>query len=224
MVNKTARGGSWFHSENNFRRTSFRIAVGPQLRFNDFSFRVVLSNDTQQQQAGVSSPATAAISKPELPAQAANTPVSINSSVPQSAAQVSGSPVFASNPAPVGTAVTKVSNTAILHLYRIHQFGGLGLKTNIDIDGKQITQIANGQSIRLLIVPGKHNITASARKAKADLPIYDLVMEAGKEYWVRVDFSVKLFNYVRLYLEPAEKAQSESGKLEEITLGHLSIN
>jgi hypothetical protein len=98
------------------------------------------------------------------------------------------------------------------------------LKTNIDIDGKQITQIANGQSIRLLIVPGKHNITASARKAKADLPIYDLVMEAGKEYWVRVDLSVKLFNYVRLYLEPAEKAQSESGKLEEITLGHLSIN
>ena len=224
MVNKTARGGSWFHSENNFRRTSFRMAVGPKLRFNDFSFRVVLSNDTQTQQAAVRSPETATISKPELPAQAANTPVSINSSVPQSAAQVSQIPVLASNLAPVGTAVAKVSNTAILHLYRIHQFAGLGLKTNIDIDGKQVAQIANGQAIRLLIVPGKHNITASARKAKADLPIYDLVMEAGKEYWVRVDFSAKLFNYVRLYLEPAEKAQSESGKLEEITLGALSIN
>ena len=52
MVNKTARGGSWFHSDDNFRRASFRMAVGPQLRFNDFSFRVVLSNDTQNQQTG----------------------------------------------------------------------------------------------------------------------------------------------------------------------------
>jgi hypothetical protein len=76
----------------------------------------------------------------------------------------------------------------------------------------------------MLLAPGKHNITASARKAKADLPIYDLVMEAGKEYWVRVDFSVKFFTYIRLYLEPAEKAQSESEKLEEVSLGDLSRN
>ena len=224
MVNKTARGGSWFHPENNFRRVSFRMAVGPKLRFNDFGFRVVLSNDMQKQQAEVHSPPSVETSEPELPAQAKNTPISIDNSVPQSGVQVSQSHVFASNPVPVGMAGAKVSNTAILHLYRIHQFGGLGLKTNIDIDGKQITQIENGQAIRLLIAPGKHNITASARKAKADLPIYDLVMEAGKEYWVRVDFSVKLFTYVRLYSEPAEKAQLESGKLEEIKLGDLSTN
>ena len=98
----------------------------------------------------------------------------------------------------------------------------MGLKTNIDIDGKKATQIANGEAIRMLIAPGKHNITASARKARADLPIYDLAMEAGKEYWVRVDFSVGFFTYVKLYLEPADKAQSESGKLEEITLSDLS--
>ena len=95
------------------------------------------------------------------------------------------------------------------------------MKTNIDIDGKQATQVANGQAVRLLIAPGKHNITASARKAKADLPIYDLVTEPGKEYWVRVDFSVKFFTYVRLYLEPAEKARLESAKLEEVSLGDL---
>jgi hypothetical protein len=76
----------------------------------------------------------------------------------------------------------------------------------------------------MFLAPGKHNISASARKAKADLPIYDLVMEAGKEYWVRVDFSVKFFTCVRLYLEQAEKAQSESGKLEEVTVGDLSRN
>jgi len=161
---------------------------------------------------------------PEPTAQAAKSPVPINVSVPQPPAQVSQSAVFGSNPAVVRTAVGTASNTAILHLYRFHQFGGLGLKTNIDIDGKKATQIENGQAIRLLIAPGKHNITASARKAKADLPIYDLVMEAGKEYWVRVDFSVGLLTHVKLYLEPAEKAQSESGKLEEITLGDLSIN
>ena len=161
---------------------------------------------------------------PELTAQAAKSPVPMNDSVPQPPAQVSQSSVFASNPAVVRTAVGTGSNTAILHLYRFHQFGGLGLKTNIEIDGKKATQIENGQAIRMLIAPGKHNITASARKVKADFPIYDLVMEAGKEYWVRVDFSVGLLTHVKLYSEPAEKAQSESGKLEEITLGDLSIN
>jgi sulfatase-modifying factor enzyme 1 len=216
MVNKTARGGSWFHSENNFRRISYRIAVGPKLRFNDFSFRVVLSGDAGRPQNGVRSAAAIETPTPEPPAQPANTPASINNSVPPSAAPVSQNPV--------GTADAKVSDAAILHLYRVHQFGGLGLKTNIDIDGKQVTQIANGQAIRLLVAPGKHNITASARKAKADLPIYDLTMEAGKEYWVRVDFSVKFFTYVRLYVEPAEKAQLESGKLEELKLGNPSVN
>jgi hypothetical protein len=163
-------------------------------------------------------------STPDLTEQAAKSPVPMNDSTPQPALQVSQSSVFASNPASVGTAVATVPNVAILHLYRFHQFAGLGLKTNIDIDGKKATQIANGQAIRLLIAPGKHNITASARKAKADLPIYDLAMEAGKEYWVRVDLSAKFFNYVRLYLEPAEKAQSEAGKLEEVNLGDLSRN
>ena len=163
-------------------------------------------------------------STPDLTEQAAKSPVPMNDSTPPPALQVSQSSVFASNPASVGTAVATVPNVAILHLYRFHQFAGLGLKTNIDIDGKKATQIANGQAIRLLIAPGKHNITASARKAKADLPIYDLVMEAGKEYWVRVDLSAKVFNYVKLYLEPAEKAQSEAGKLEEVNLGDLSRN
>ena len=49
-------------------------------------------------------------------------------------------------------------------------------------------------------------------------------MEAGKEYWVRVDFSVKFFNYVRLYVKPAEKAHLESGKLEEVNLRNPSVN
>jgi hypothetical protein len=181
-----------------------------------------VAKTSQTKTASVRSPALVSESTPEL-TEAAKSPVPMNNSVPQPAAQVSQNSVSASNLAPVGTATT-VSNTAILHLYRVHQFAGLGLKTNIDIDGKQTTQIANGQAVRLLIAPGKHNITASARKAKADLPIYDLAMEAGKEYWVRVDFSAKFFNYVRLYLEPAEKAQAESGKLEEVRLGDLPAN
>ena len=169
-------------------------------------------------------PAPVSQPTPELTAQAAKSTGIESLTGTQSAPQVSQSSAFASNPASAGTAVATVSNTAVLHLYRFHQLGGLGLKTNIDVDGKQTTQIANGQAIRMLLSPGKHNITASARKAKADLPIYDLVMEAGKEYWVRVDFSVKFFTYVRLYLEPAEKAQSESEKLEEVSLGDLSRN
>jgi hypothetical protein len=174
--------------------------------------------------SAVGTPAAMDVSTPQLAAHPADIPVSMNNSMSQPAPPVSQSSVLANTPGPVGTAVATVPNAAILHLYRPHQFSGLGLKINIDIDGKKTTQIANGQAIRILLAPGKHNITASARKAKADLPIYDLAMEAGKEYWVRVDLSAKFFTYVRLYLEPAETAQSESGKLEEIKLGDLSLN
>ncbi len=172
----------------------------------------------------VDNPAPVSKSMPEFTAQAAKSPVAMNDSISQPATQVSQSSVFAGNPAPAGTTAATVANTAILHLYRLRQFAGLGLKTNIDIDGKKTTQIANGQAIQMLLAPGKHNIAAPARKAKADHPIYDLDMEAGKEYWVRIDFSVGFLTYVRLYLEPDEKAQTESGKLEEIKLGDLSTN
>lgn len=178
---------------------------------------------SESEASAVRVPAPMTASTPELTAQVVKNPVSMNDSLPQPAAQVAPSSIVAGTPAPVGPAAATVSNAAILHLYRVHQFSGMGLKTNIDIDGKKATQIANGEAIRMLITPGKHNITASARKARADLPIYDLAMEAGKEYWVKVDFSVGFFTYVKLYLEPAEKAQSESGKLEEITLSDLSI-
>ena len=47
-VNKVARGGSWFHSDAKFRRVSSREEVGPSLRFNDFSFRVVLADSPKQ--------------------------------------------------------------------------------------------------------------------------------------------------------------------------------
>ena len=41
-------------------------------------------------------------------------------------------------------------------------------------------------------------------------------MEAGKEYWVRVEITSKFLNYIRLYLEPNNRAEIESKKLHEV--------
>ena len=170
----------------------------------------------------VPSPVPTSKPAPAPTAQETNSSTATNNPAPPPA--VPAVPALSSTNDPAHTETAPVPTTAVLHLYRLHQFAGMGVKTNIEIDGKKAAQIANGQAFRMLVAPGKHNITASARKAKADLPIYDLDMEAGKEYWVRVDFSAKFFTYVKLYVEPAEKAMADSGKLEEIKLGDPSRN
>jgi hypothetical protein len=46
-VDKVSRGGSWFFDDP---RASYRRAIGPTTRANDFGFRVVLANDTDDKQ------------------------------------------------------------------------------------------------------------------------------------------------------------------------------
>jgi hypothetical protein len=108
------------------------------------------------------------------------------------------------------------SEKAILHLYRQHTLNGAPIKPHILIDGTEVTQVANGQTMQTLVEPGKHTISVEEKRAKTDLPINDLEMEAGKEYWVRVEITSKFLNYIRLYLEPNNRAEIESRKLHEV--------
>lgn len=108
------------------------------------------------------------------------------------------------------------SDKAILHLYRPHTLNGSPIKPHILIDGTEITQVGNGQNIQTLVEPGKHTISVEEKRARTDLPINDLEMEAGKEYWVRVEITSKFLNYIRLYLEPNNRAEIESKKLHEV--------
>jgi hypothetical protein len=111
--------------------------------------------------------------------------------------------------------------TAILHLYRLSHMGGAFSQYDIEIDGRRVAKIANAQSIREDLPPGKHNINVFYRAVKSDRPLYDLEMEAGKEYWIRVDLADGFIEHMRLAIVPEAEAREESGKLKEITPGGL---
>jgi hypothetical protein len=77
----------------------------------------------------------------------------------------------------------------------------------------------------MLLAPGKHNISVSKKYVDNELPINDLDMAAGNEYWIRVDISAGAFAArSKLYVVPTDKAQLESKRMEEIRIGDLSMN
>jgi len=92
------------------------------------------------------------------------------------------------------------------------------------IDAKRNTPIANSQAIRMLLSPGKHNISVSKKYVDNEIPINDRDIAAGNEYWIRVDISAGAFGaHSRLYLVPCDQAQSESKRMEEIRIGDVPM-
>jgi hypothetical protein len=105
------------------------------------------------------------------------------------------------------------STTAIVHLYRLSHMGGAFSQCTVKIDGRQVAKIANAESIRMNLQPGKHNINAIHRQVKSDRLLYDLVMESGKEYWIRIDMSEGLIVHMRLAVVPEAKERENPGTL-----------
>jgi hypothetical protein len=111
--------------------------------------------------------------------------------------------------------------TAILHLYRLSHMGGKFSQYDIEIDGRRVAKIANAQSVGEYLSPGKHNINVFYRAVKSDRPLYNLEMESGKEYWIRIDLADGFIEHMRLALVPEAEAREESGKLKEAANGDL---
>lgn len=184
-------------------------------------------NAPQQTPAAVAQSA----SEPTAPAQ--QRPTSFDNSNPQQAAQraettrasppgQAASPTI--DPASSQQASSAGSTTAILHLYRLSHMGGVFSQYGIEIDGRQVAKIANAESVRMDLSPGKHNINVTYHAVKSDRPLYDLLMESGKEYWIRVDLSEGFIVHMRLAVVPEAEAREESGKLKEIARGDLPTN
>jgi hypothetical protein len=112
--------------------------------------------------------------------------------------------------------------TATLHLYRLSHMSGAFVQYDCEIDGRRVAKLANAQSVRVDLPPGKHNINVTYRSVKSDRPLYDLEMESGKEYWIRVDLSEGFIVHMRLAVVPEAEARDESGKLKEIAKSELS--
>ena len=172
---------------------------------------------------------TSLVNLPPEPAVAdASSSAPLDSPAPKPAVPDVGSSASTDNPstpepagpavpssAPVAAASASAPGAAILHVYRLHHLTGALLKPYINIDGKPVAQVANAQSVRMELPPGKHNISITEKRAKTDLPIYDLDMVAGQEYWVRADFSSGLVVHLRLYLVPTDQAKSESEQMKK---------
>lgn len=120
------------------------------------------------------------------------------------------------------------SGTVTLHVYRTRQFVSIPSsfeKPDVYIDGNKMTQIKSGQTIQVLLAPGKHTIGVLSGRAKNDEPISDLEMTAGDEVWVRADYYMSAGGFGRLHLKlskvPSEQAHSDCAKLEEVRLADL---
>lgn len=126
---------------------------------------------------------------------------------------------------PVSSEVASASalGTVTLHVYRTRKFVSLPTsfeKSDIYIDGNKMAQIKSGQTIRMLLAPGKHTIGALGGRAKNDGPISGLDMAAGDEVWVRADYYMSANGFGRLHLKvvtvPSGQAHTESAQLEEV--------
>jgi hypothetical protein len=180
---------------------------------------------------------------PELAAPAVHASEPANNSAPPAAAPVSEPAIQRSalgnafTPEPILPAVhtsasadnssplADASNPTILHVYRPHRLTAAAQKPYIFVDGKKITPIANSQEIRMLLAPGKHTISVSKKYVDNELPINDLDMAPGSEYWIRVDISAGAWAArSKLYVVPTDQAQLESRRMEEIKIGDIYMN
>lgn len=153
--------------------------------------------------------------------QAVHSVAFMSTSAPEHEAEVERATAPMDNATPTGGA----QKTAILHVYRPHHLYAATQKPYVYIDGKKITPIANSQVIRMLLTPGKHNISASKKYVENEIPVNDLDMAAGGEYWIRVDISAGAWEaHSKLYVVPSEQAQSESKRMEELRIGDVSMN
>jgi hypothetical protein len=129
------------------------------------------------------------------------------------------------NPVPVSAQPGSAPKTVILNLYRPHHLTAAMQKPDVYIDGNKITKIANSQAIQMVLAPGKHTISVTKRGIESEVPINNLDMRAGKEYWVRVEISAGAWMvHSKLFLVPSDQALSESNRMEEIKLGDVTSN
>jgi hypothetical protein len=125
-----------------------------------------------------------------------------------------------SAPAPSASApaASAPAASAILHIIRNSSTAG-GLHPFVLIDQKRTTQPLNHQTVKMLVPPGKHTISVGdSDVTSSEIP--DLVMEAGKEYWVKLNLSVGGWKvHAKLTVENPEAAKVEAAKFIEINFG-----
>ena len=83
----------------------------------------------------------------------------------------------------------------------------LFLNIEIEIDGRQVAKIGNAESVRMDLFSRQTPLNVTFRRVKSDRPLYDLEMEPGKEYWIRIDLSDSFIVHMRLAVVPEAEAR-----------------
>jgi len=125
--------------------------------------------------------------------------------------------VAANDPAPVAT-VEAATGPAILHVYRPHHMTGAMEKFDVSVDGKKLAQLENSQMVRLVVMPGRHNISVEGKHMDDKIPVDDFDMAAGVEYWIKVDVDSGAFSaHTELSVVPAAQAEGEAKGFKDVS-------
>lgn len=124
-------------------------------------------------------------------------------------------------PAAAGAPVAEVeaaTGPAILHVYRPHHMTGAMEKFDVSVDGKKLAKLENSQMVRLVVMPGKHNISVEGKHMDDKIPVDDLDMAAGVEYWIKVDVDSGAFSaHTELSVVPAAQAEGEVKGFKDVS-------
>ncbi len=112
---------------------------------------------------------------------------------------------------------------AILHVIRDSSVAG-AMHPYIFIDQQQTLEILNRQDVKMLLPPGSHTISVGDKDV-SESHVQDIVMQSGKEYWIKLSFSVGISKaHSKLTLEESRTAQTEASRLTVINFGNAFKN
>jgi hypothetical protein len=113
---------------------------------------------------------------------------------------------------------TLPGDSAIIYIYRGGQAGGAGANWAMFVDETKLCKLSNNKFIRVVVAPGKHNISAklggvSILKKETEL---EVDAEAGGEYYVACNIKQSI---TRARLEMMEVTKGTGKKqMEKLTL------
>lgn len=102
---------------------------------------------------------------------------------------------------------------ATLHIYRPRLSVHEGAHPTVSCDAFPVVRIQNGRVYTMKISPGRHAFTTDANPTGVDVDV-----EAGKEYFLRIDYPANVSVGASPYpvLVGAEEGRSETSKLRPL--------
>lgn len=119
---------------------------------------------------------------------------------------------------------TVPADSAVIYIYRVGQWGGAGANWAMFVDEQKLCKLSNNKFIRVVVKPGKHNISSKVGgvgmfKKETEL---EVEAEAGGEYFVACNIKQ---SFTRARLEMVEVTKGTGKKqMEKMTLDNCQAD